>query len=863
MKRVISSFLLGISVTEMSNSLQDEAKQDPSGNQFINSNSENKNKLALEQLKKYNISVTKESMADFVANPRTAVLKVDLLEWRNLIACVAAAINVALTEDSTNQFMMGKQTLAQKVNANGELKREFNHILKYIRRLEINGDEDLREHFVHMYRKLKRIASQIDKDQNFSKDSPLVRFIKSVTLGYRSLISAQVADKIMQELGSDAKDTVQSTKIDSKAFANATVGHFGVGVEASRKEGATDTSMCTIEYGKSLRFAVGASSFGFGIWGGVTAEVKRSAIFFSLDQLLDSDASSYKLLSDDMRQMADARGKMQKRERELMSVFQRDIEGVVQMFGIIPIGVVAQFPNVTRAAPIDSAKSVVGSIDVTASALASLGFSVKASSENKKYGSQSSYLSLIQNDCFATDGMQADDVIKIIGGKQYDLSSKYGGKSDQNVLPIILGDIRSYIQILDERNSGDSRQLIQSKHDLEKRWTPKKIFGTGGRLEVLKTMVATIVKLRETATTDREIELFKQMYQELIHLHAMLEFSQSNSQNSASYTKTAEAKIYSANGMFSFGIPVVVGDIVFNVDYLYINGSPYYEENGKFGTISVTAPLSGVGTAFTEALKKKLTGLIDGSELPPKNTNEQENEKRKEMLALLKNFHRSAVWDMLSLIRLPLEAKGSSTFSCKLVKVCKNNSDPDIIPLPNSDVIIRIKDVWVPQYFEVLATISAEGKTDVDIAVAGVTAKLGNRIKIMTPDTMTYITATFNKFKFGNETSKQKNAFWNDFVENNRGKILELFRNVTVPTSNVRYDLQNMYNGIMNGIGANQTDVRNRCRDVFAEFLSKCSTLDAGTSAAEALNLLDEILELNYIHVYLEKNRSSYKEVRH
>lgn len=804
-----------------------------------------KNFNTLGQMTASLIAISEESLSDLENDFDSAVVKANLFELDNPRISLSHAIDFAMDKYADSNFIMQDNTLTQKISQNARLKRAIDELDTALKNPEQNANEQQ----VQIMRRLRVVYQNLINDVAISNESPFPKYIQGMIKTYQVIIARRITDEVMTRFRGDVENSLQKSS-DSTSVAvgaNGNISGVDVGASASfhRDKGGSDTSffMVSVGGGINFRIGVGALKLGAGI------DTTLSSIFFSLEQLLDSKKStSTDLESKEIEQMKKQREKMQARERKLLAIFGNNVEGFLKMISVIPINVYLEWPIISRADSVERATNISGSLSASLSFFESLGFTVTANKDVKVFERPIGYLTLLSPDCSPTDGYCVKSITDFIG-KQYDFSQRYGSRSDENVLPIILGDLREYCNILailaENPSDGASEQR---KHDIEKRWLPKKIGLTSeGREGVLKSMIVTLANLRETTNRIREIELFKQAYSELLRLEKLHEFSKNKKHRRATFTAKAKANNWGISG--SIELPQGITFVFTRTGY---KDNPFQEDNGDYLQIDIILPSTISGAVALPLLRNWLSSTSARLGYSP---HREAGEFRKMLLTCLPAFS-------------PISAlSGSSVFTLMMTRSDANEDSVDIKPLPGTDVaIIKHENKWVVQYRQVATSI------DVNLSIPGgklpITLDLSKSIskkeRIIGNNTLTYITARYNSWALGlkdkSPATKHINTPWIDFSAEQAEPLKTLFLNVDDEDSNVRYELQNMY-GAVTGNAKDKSEVAH-CEKCFSNFLQSCIELKKSVSVTnhqKAVVAFGELLKYNHEYNFLHDYNAAFK----
>lgn len=880
---------------EDENSVNDRIKQQK---RLLSEKKSGKNYDELKILQKNGFVVTKKSLNDLQNNFNNAITVVDMFESVNTNSAIFEAFSFAMDENAESNFISGEYNLPKDIKKNSELFESMRNFMQNLDNPPKGKSENDTQ--IENLESLKNIYSILEKDKKIGEENAFSKFVKGMINVYKVSVARRLADEIMNLDRGSVEDKFTSTRSYSSAEVGAVARNGVVSAGASATyhtdKGTSTTSLYEINVGGGARLSVGIGNpMAIGAEVGASEDITKSAIFYSLEQLLDSGKVSVGVLggiltAKDLKETLQHRQKMQARERKLLSIFGRDVEGYLKMIGKIPVSTYLEWPKLTKASPANEAVNVSKAIDASVVALKKIaGFNVVASDNIKTWKRPSEYMSLISDDCSPADGLTAEAIVKFLG-KQYDISEIFGGKSDVNVLPTILGDIRAYNSVLsvladDESNS----KAEQRKHDIEKRWLPEKTgkfnFKSEGRLGALKSMIATVAVLRESAVTDKEIELFKQLYTEIYHLDQLMEFSKNKSNRSASFMAQATAHNKSIQVSASVEIPYF-GNAQISFTNLIARDNPFREENGDFINFDAFVPVTPIGIVGTDAVDSSLNAYRQITEGAHSSFGYGDT-----FNLVKKGFNLTK-----NLVKVPAGVlkgtaagfSGRARISASLVRIDVPKIYGEMRSLPHKKLIKRTHNQWANLYNRAMLYLSSEMtvgqysdyvqkgadylKTGVDVNKwldtirVKYSSEIGKEVILIGADTLRYLTSKFNAFSLGQRDSKDALSPWYSLKDDQKKQLMELFENVTDEKSNVIFELQNMYNVIMDNIGEKDTKTSGKCTRLFENFLDACSDLttskdDKAKEQAfeKASELLDEIFRMNFDYNFINDYEKAYQ----
>lgn len=157
--------------------------------------------------------------------------------------------------------------------------------------------------------------------------------------------------------------------------------------------------------------------------------------------------------------------------------------------------------------------------------------------------------------------------------------------------------------------------------------------------------------------------------------------------------------------------------------------------------------------------------------------------------------------------------------------------------------------------------------SDMDVkGLATYSSAVGKEKIIIGTNTLGYLTARFNAFSIGLQDSKDAMSPWYSLKRKQEKQLMKLFKNITNEKSNVRYELQNMYNSIMDNIGEKDAKISKKCTQLFEDFLSACDDFVMAKDEIakinvfhEASELLDQIFRMNFDYNFMSDYRKAYQ----
>lgn len=517
---------------------------------------------------------------------------------------------------------------------------------------------------------------------------------------------------------------------------------------------------------------------------------------------------------------------------------------------------------------------------------------------------------MIEDDCSPSCGYKTSDITRLLGTTS-DRSSQYLEKINENkdgienydesalaiILNNILDDIKRYNACLSRlaEPSVSKKALEQAeieKHSVESRWlSQKNRVKSEGREGVLRSLVATVTNLREFSKSSLSAAIFNTIYEELCKLGALCEFSKDKSKRNAEFGLEASAQDSAWSG--SLSIP---GGIEIKINRTHAEGHPFMEDNGEFIDLEITLPLTILGLVGMKVVQSKLLSVFGALSKQKGEISEGLGNAggvvQDVLILLTRNSAIPFISNIMGMIpigtsKLNIRLRRLDVFSCSS-------------PLPGtSEIIDRNKNRWEILYIQTMAlsnlglglgsssmsdTLSSlkdgtqivQEKVGEKIAnvmekVGGVAAGIGDKIKnlpvsiqlsfgrslgkrerIIGSNALFYPTARYNVAKLGNSKTQ-----WKNFTTEQAQQLWLLFSNISDVDSDARYELQTMYNKILNRTTSNSE--KSSYEKIFKNFLKACETFADLPMASRAF--VDFLPLYNKFAKSLEKCREAAQKV--
>lgn len=826
-------------------------------------------------------------------------LVVNLFDENNLDNSLKSVLKIILSNDITGTSFSDK---FDEINANKAIKEKLTTLLNYLNITEDTSNDKQ----VFILKSLNEIAFLM-KSNNTSENSIDIYF-SSMKKAYQVLISRRVNETALKKEREKAMNFLQQASKTRTAGTTVNAGYSGatIGISANvhHDEGKSEKSFYEISIGGGLSLSLGCE-FGVGLGdvktaigvnGSVSGDISVSTIFFSLEQFLDAQldpsiknkSASY-LSSSTLKKLVSDRKSLVDTEKDLLACFQNGIEFYLKAAKIIPIAVHLTWPTLTKAStPVnESRKTLSGNIEAIAELLnSSLAGTVTISGKKINQKVTNSFLKTINDDCSANLGLTADEIQKEFASNKSlyhkvktefektlleDTHKENGLKILPVLMPQLLADIRQYNTVLsvlaDKTVDGENHDKAkESKHNIEERWLGKSLIKTRRREKMLKTAITLSAYLRQFAETDEEIALFKQMYNELVHLLELQNFSKNKKTPNSGFKSEKSYNEYSISGNTKVNV-FDVANASINVKYVKTENEPGYGD-GEDIIISVNLPFIDSLLSGVETVKEMLQKMH--KETPKNEFNLEESfisvSKTLDTVVGFTGFPK----------RLKVPGASATTNGClnltfELAKINKSSSADAIIPIESQNKMINEKNSWVLKCIKVSAPSSLN--TNISGGANAGAVKLSGKASLSTE----YVKS--KKFKLGDKClvfpisrfnvastcSKDTKAapnedyIWVSFKASNKNELCKMLKNIADTNSIAYYQVQSMYNDLLCELeSSGEQSVKEHCKEVFKQFIESCKTLNKSQNLNEAaynkaLSLFEEILALNFEHNFTKK----------
>ncbi|MDR0968190.1 MAG: hypothetical protein LBL99_00970 [Holosporaceae bacterium] len=809
-------------------------------------------------------------------DPQNTPIEVDLFFGSNMPIMFSNAIDYITDVENTDRNF----DLPNLIAKNAALRQKLETLRNSLQKLSSLAQADFSdEHFSATYEDATHdfldVLATAAEDSSFGERHYFVRFLNAAQKAFELVWTRHCAEEALAQareaLEKEATGSVGSKTISVSVNIPTPMPSASVSLEASKSESYTGNSSFSFFTTSSGKRGKAGIKFDFS-FGKATAtagiEQISSNIFYSLEQVIDAYNSAalskfQKAQFKKMKTVAKGRKDLQQREKELL-VRMEELEGLLNIFKVLPNGVKLNWVDVTKSRAVDKSKetNVFGEISAAASAyLADLGITLKTSSGVKTYSKESALLSLINEDC-SPNGIDSAAVVKIIG-KEFDFSQKLPDPG------LLVGHLEAYVGVLVDLANADSdderKALTEKKHTYEGLLCPKKTFGSYGRVGVLRTCVATAAVLRERDITNARASAFKRIHIALDRLAKLKEFSKNESgiRKKAGYgakdstASSVRATVDSLSALAVLSI-IRIGDIEAFLEKRFIKGSPLKDENGKYITIKFSLPLSSVGAVGMKLMRDKLGSVLqkasanqdlgadlkdfdavcgsmsafEAEEKAAKKSRKKEKAAKKEDNA---NIAKSVVVDAAGIAlqsgvaaatggAVDVKFYGSSSFEFVFRRVDPPRHYSKVLPLPGEILARKERGAWILDNVSISNTIESGIGAPASLPISpSIKSSFGKVMKKIGGDSLHAMISKSDALMMGQEDDKTANTAYAALRDAQSEQLLKIFRNINRPNSNARFELQTLYNEI--AANASASDQRS-CDQSFRKFLDACRRLD-------------------------------------
>lgn len=844
-----------------------------------------KNYQELKTLTDNGIVITPESLEDLENNFNFAAIKVNLFEGENLRHALISALE-SIRKGVKNNFIIGENNVLDRVKNTNTVMDAITNLQNFLAKMNMeNIDEQSKACEL-----LQNVIDALNSSE-IGINNPFGKFISGILKIYQTEATRRAADDIMLKLRPSVEQSldtnVSTTSASLGVQGNVNGVSIGGSVGVSKSGDAKFSNFYSISKTKKVELTFGSGFFEklVNLKASVGASITNMAVFNSIEQLMDSGEKIPTLQFSAVKDMVNSRKKMQRAERKLLALFRNNVKSFFKMIQIIPVSTYVEWPSITRASKANEVRLTGVDASGTAS-LMDLGFTVKVAKNKMDVQSSRGYITLLNPDCSSAVydptyplnfvGVGYDYSYRYIttnfSQEKYNLSnllvkedtSLQNGSTQllEVAINTVLGDLRRYndilsslagiadeIEELKEKAEKDKEiqaqiknlkkeldNLEESKHEIEKRWKKSKSLPEG-REGVLKSMVVTLNRLRAKATTNREIELFKQSYIELKRLTQLHEFSK-NKNKQASF-KTTVSKYISA---ITYVLSLPGGASV-----------TFLNNHGKLPDwdVTVSLPTTIGGILAKELILKKMEEISRGlGQKPSKDVDKG--------LINAVQITGSILADQLSNIpSVPLPSgstsigySGVTTVNIGIKKLTPSTSS--LKPLPKDNLVSLPGTKYSVMYTQIQTTSNFNLKGKINAGLAAINASISQAVgkKVWLGGDWFYWSSKYNAFADGlkDKTPATKvNTPWITLT-NNQAQQLQKFLMEVNYSDLIRFELQESYNNML-GKAKNNPEKVKEVESAYEKLLAKSRALTDSTSSSnykEALDAFNKVLELNF-----------------
>ncbi|MDR3285551.1 MAG: hypothetical protein LBS83_02605 [Holosporales bacterium] len=804
--------------------------------------------VELNELTQKGIILTNESLNELTNYFQSSLLKIDLFEGNNFFIVTKLAMDSAL-------YANNSASISKKIASNPQLQEILNSISeKFGLLVQIENksfeDEEFGKIFMDLLEALKDAYLIIKYTYSMSENHYFAHFIYNVITAQQVILARYAADKVLNVLRGDIEKEVQNSSNSTQASISVNipiVAGVNVGSEISvySNREADNSSFYKINIGEKTRISIAADAKIASLEAGISTEIMKSLIFYSLEQLIDSGNFENIIFSKkDIKKLISERKEMQAREKELLRRFS-ELEGFYKIFQIIPQRAYLNWVDISKSLPIDTVTTYGISGDLAATIAKILGMSLKCTVSEKYYKKQNSYLSLLSEDCSGAYKLTSDEIKNVIGS-EFDLSEKLVTSQ------VLQGHLAAYNTILEQMANNHAetskRELENKKCEYEKLLSPKKGFWEKslGRNGVLKSCVVTASIMKEQSQNLEERIIFRKIYEQLERLAKLHEFSKNKDNRNASFTSAVKAFSSTSSGSLSLDIPEI-GKIILSVSLNQMSGSPFQDENGEYATVSLSLPTNSILVKMGEKLSKKISKL--SKKMKGTSTEQYFFEDMSEIFEIVSKFLLNA--EDLN------ETTSYDTFLGLLPFVSSEEAYTLFLDLK------KINNHWIPQQVNICSSLNKTIEVSTSILNIGISTSSGKVQTVLCSDTLSCLISKYNALRLGESSKSRENKAWEAFKAEQSESILNILKNVSNEDKNSYYEVKYLlkyFSDISDELLVKDTNINK----TFSRFLDSCMKLNLkdGTlqdqEYLEAVDLLDKILEINYKYNFLKNYNRAY-----
>ncbi len=810
----------------------------------------------------------------------------DIFEKNNLKTILIQGIDFILNDEST-PYIDKKSDINDNILKDSLLCECIKSTKNYL--VSIENETEFTN--IEILKRLKSIEKLIEINDEIPKTNIFYKFISGVKDAYQTLISRKIASKILESERCGVEDKIgsESASTSGTISTSASTGpvNFGISIGQDFEESDSEKSFYRIDSSKNINLSIGT-----GLKKYLSAntefntQITNSLVFYSLEQFLDSYSknktiSSIELREPEIKKIINSRNSMQQAEVNLISKIKTSIENYLKISCIIPQNASCELPSVTQSVN-DAKESSIkasGNLSATADCFVSLGMSVSQSSKYVDSSIKHPFINLIERD--GSPSYYSENSNQILHFLKSEKTAKFvetknnleNYETNSEIFSIIVsnitGDLRRYnnsLYIISNKNNSksDHHDALKLKKAIEKSWLNNSRLNasSSGRLLMLKTSISLIAYLRNYAQTSEDFEMLKKLYDEIENLSKMQIFSRSLKNKSAKFSTSRKTRINSVSGNLSFEVPVV-GTASLNVDYDDSVGEAYFDTSKNL-TISMSLPMFGNRVLGKHNIKIKFQDIM--KKLSENKANPFANEFKEAL-----NLIEPEIYDILKSyginksVSIPgiLSNKKYLTLIFYLTQSGKNDHVSPIVPLPgDNQPIVKNKNEWTLKLIKRVDSSLTKLKIGLDdYGSTNISNSVGKSSAIIGTDTLSFIKNKYNVFAMGlNDKENESNHMWNDFKNGQLSCFKDLIIKISHKTSNVRYELQKLYNQTLMNHLQNSVEIT----ETFKNLLNACDNYaiqNSPDNLEKALSALDKIMALNYDYNYLIEFNKIHKKI--
>ena len=810
----------------------------------------------------------------------------DIFEKDNLKTILIQGMDFILNDEST-PYIDKKSDINKNILEDSLLCECIKSTKNYL----ISVEEETEFTNIEILKRLKSIEKLIEINDEIPRTNIFYKFISGAKDAYQTLISRKIANKILESERYKAEDKISSESAStsgtiSTSASTGTV-NFGISIGQDFEESDSEKSFYRIDNSKNINLSIGT-----GLKKYLSAntefntQITNSLVFYSLEQFLDAYSknktiSTIELREPEIKKIINSRNSMQQAEINLISKIKTSIENYLKISCIIPQNVSCELPSITQSVNYTKENSIKasGNLSATADCFVSLGMRVSQSSKYVDSSVKHPFISLIERDgspsCYSENSNQilhflkSEKTTKFAETKKNLENYKTNSEIFSMIVSNITGDLRRYnnsLYIISNKNNSQSEyyDAWKIKKAIEKNWLNKFRLNTNfsSRLLMLKTSISLIAYLRNYAQSSEDFEMLKKLYDEIENLSKMQIFSKSLKNKSAKFSTSRKTKINSVSGNLSFDVPVV-GTASLNVDYDNSVGEAYFDTSKNL-TLSMTLPMFGDKILGKHNIKIKFQDII--KKLSKNKSNPFANEFKEAL-----NLIEPELYDILKsyginkTVSIPgiLSNKKYLTIIFYLTQSGKNDHISPIVPLPGDEQpIIKNKNEWTLKLIKRIDSSLTKLKLGLsDYGSTNISNSVGKSSSIIGTDTLSFIKNKYNVFAMGlNDRGNDSNHMWNDFKNGQLSRFKDLIIKLSYKTSNVRYELQNLYNQTLINHLQNSVDITEKFKNLL-DACNRYAIQNSSDNLEKALSALDKIMALNYDYNYLLEFNKIHKKI--